>query len=108
MLLGKPYPEVYQAAKAAVPTVDVKGLANTEMIEIAQILGAALKVIKKYELDEDSSGILTLDRGRRSAAHAVILFQGVIYNPADGVVYDAETFLRDRKWKRRVLLVRED
>ena len=92
MLLGLPYSEVRKAASDIYKERLKEGLDTRSMIRIAKELGHVLKSVPYPNPDlEPQTGILgTYD-------HYVMLFEGVVYNPADGLLYDVDTYLASRK-----------
>jgi ABC-type bacteriocin/lantibiotic exporter with double-glycine peptidase domain len=98
MLLGLPYVEVSSMALSLYPTAGTEGLWTTEIKRVALKLGHKLQTKKPVEI-ETSTGILVL------RDHVVILFQGVIVDPADGLIYDYDTYLVTKADKPTRLLV---
>ena len=96
MVLGLPYAEVCSVALALYPTSSSKGLTTRQMFAVVRALGRTLQSIptKDTQLDAET-GILDVRIGRRY--HAVVLFEGVVINPADGLIYNLDTYLAARK-----------
>ena len=89
MLTGKPYREVAEVALRLFPTALRRGLWTSELIRLAHGIGYRLV---KTPREDDSTGVITFRRGR-SWAHVAALFQGVVINPADGLVWDLDSFI---------------
>lgn len=89
MLTGLPYREVAETGRRLYPTALQSGLYNTQMATLAAALGYRLR---KAKLEDDSTGVVVFKRGKRWA-HIAALFQGVVLNPADGLVWDLDAYL---------------
>ena len=63
---------------------------------------APLKRLKSKELDEPITGLVIAERP--GDAHVVVAFEGVIINPADGLVWNADAYLCKRAWSVNALL----
>jgi hypothetical protein len=95
MLLGRPYQEVSKVALAIVSKkVHKRGLWSTEVKRIAKALDIRLRVRRK--LRDEATGLLVLKRP--GEAHIAVLFQGVVINPADGLVWDYDAYLAKGCW----------
>ena len=96
MILGLPYAEVCKTALDMYPTCSHAGLTTRQMLAVTRALKRNLLsvAIKDAQL-ESETGILDVRIGRRY--HAVVLFEGVVFNPADGLIYNLDTYLADRK-----------
>lgn len=110
MYLGVPY----RLVSEVVSLLDFntrRGLDWAQAQQIASHLGAAIKtvIVRDLERIRDRTGILSVEwvYRKKPAAHAVVLFQGVIINPADGLVYDLDTFLSYKKCRVTSMLVAE-
>lgn len=107
MLLGVPYAEVRAAFDAVAHrhAGRERGVWHTEMERAAGQLRRQLRRRRKdrYDITEET-GILTVHLPENED-HYVVLFQGVVINPTDGVVYDRDAYLADRKGTPGLLLV---
>ena len=91
------------------------GLGQTQMRNIATRVGVSTRWIKDGDLQE-VVGILGLTRPIEPAnpksdreGHYVMILKGVLYNPAEGVIWtDVESFFQTRGWRPMGVLVRED
>lgn len=101
MFLGLPYAQVAAFVGATAPKAFVRGMWTTEIERIAAALGTRLK--RKRKWDEDESGILVLQL--EDVCHAVVLFEGVIVNPGDGMVWNYDAYLSKACATPRHLLV---
>lgn len=106
MLLGKPYVEVFQVAEAVSPKCAKRGLWNTELRRIAKRLGVTLKVVKPVPELTEATGILDVQKPKQG--HYALIFQGVLINPADGLIWDVDAFLARGKWTARALIVKSE
>lgn len=97
MLLGKPYSEVYSMARRRRQA----GLWSTDIRRIARRFGRQLTSYRQ-PLPQTPTGVLIVERP--SSAHAVLVFQGVVVNPADGLLWDFDAFLSQGNWRVRHLL----
>lgn len=99
MVLGLPYVEVSKMAETIKPDPRESGITIREAQRISQkLVGRTLQSInpKATEIDlESETGILYVRLGREY--HAVVLFEGVVYNPADGLIWNLHTYLATRK-----------
>ena len=92
MLSGKSYREVADIALQLAPTVHKSGLWLTQLRAIAKKLGFTL--VKRIPPTwDDESGLLDI-RLPKNGRHFAVLFQGVLINPADGLVWDLSTYLQ--------------
>ena len=99
MVLGLPYVEVSKFAETIKPDPRESGITIREAQQIAKkLVGHPFQSInpKATEIDlESDTGILWLRLGRDY--HAVVLFEGVVYNPADGLIWNLHTYLATKK-----------
>lgn len=102
-VLGLPYQSVVDAAKAVDPLVLTVGLTPAETRRCARKLGRELAYAPTDDLDE-STGVLFHTKGRYRY-HAVVLFSGVIYDPASGLLYQPDAYFATFKYKPFKLLV---
>lgn len=107
MALGRSYREVSEIAQLVGKRPHSRGLHTTEIDRIARHFGASFKR-QRVVTNEDATGLLVLERGRRPKRefHIAALFQGVVINPADGLVWDFDTFLVRGEWKAKAILER--
>lgn len=105
-ILQVPYVKVSMAALKLSKSALSTGLFTHQMMEIAEKLGKPLKLLKpkQIDLDDRPTGILIV-RQKRGSKHAVVLFDGVIHNPADGLTYTLDAFLSHQKAKVLGLLI---
>jgi hypothetical protein len=89
MYTGLPYPHIAAVVAAEAPRAFLRGMWTKEMQRIGKLLGLTLKYRKAFA--EDDTGILLLQL--EDGCHAVVLFQGVVVNPGDGMVWDYATYL---------------
>lgn len=105
MYLNRPYREVSSAALKVAPRVHKAGLWTTQMKMIAKALHHNLVSVRVTELD-DMTGLLTLAAGTKpKEEHVVVLFQGVVIDPSDGLLWDRETYLSHGAWRITGVLV---
>ena len=98
MLLGVPYVTVSETALTIKEDPLRDGLYISDIQRVAKKLGQALQSVKPASINlSEETGILFL---RRPAyAHTVVLFQGVVYNPSDGMLWDLDTFVHTNKYR---------
>jgi ABC-type bacteriocin/lantibiotic exporter with double-glycine peptidase domain len=103
MGLGRPY----EAVSDALPQRSAAmrhGLSVKQIINVAKRLGRTLRRVKFNE--DEHSGILSLTQRDTGLGHVVLYVEGVIINPADGVVWlDVGTYLRTGDWSIDCILV---
>jgi ABC-type bacteriocin/lantibiotic exporter with double-glycine peptidase domain len=94
-VLQKPYREVSDAALRVRRAPHKRGLFSSEMVRIGDALGKPLRITpKRYvDLDDRPTGVLCVRFKTSGHEHAVVLFDGVIYNPADGLLYRSDVYL---------------
>ena len=99
MILGVPYQEASKAALDVKPQPHSTGLTTREAQKIAnKLVGHPFQIVntKGADLDFDNeTGILYVRMSR--SYHAVILFEGVVVDPSDGLVWNLQTFLHTKK-----------
>lgn len=105
MLADRPYQEVRDEALKAIPNLHTRGMFASELRRIGQRLG--LRMVKRVAWTDDEVGVLdvTLPRGGR---HFVVFFQGILINPADGLVWDASAYASTRRASYRALYAVEE
>lgn len=96
-LTGIPYRKVSEKAVTLFARPHKSGLWISDGIKLAKALGITL-VETAGIIEDDATGILVL-ANRKRERHWVVLFQGVVQNPSDGLVYDLETFLAVKGWR---------
>lgn len=113
MLLGRSMIEVRGKIPKSVKVQE--GLGAQQMRNIATRLGAKTRWIRDGDLQE-AVGILGLARPMmlnepdgELEGHYVLLLRGVIYNPAEGLIWtDIDGFFSTRRWRQTGVMVRED
>lgn len=96
MILAVPYAEVCSKALALYPTADTKGMTTRQMLTVVRALGRNLQSVPIKDANlEGETGILDVRMNRRY--HSLALFEGVVINPADGLIYNLETYLATKK-----------
>lgn len=92
-VLGLPYREVSEAALKHIASPHTKGMYTSDIRRIAKTLGFTLQTIRPKQIDFDDapSGVLVVVL--TNGAHTVTLFEGVVIDPADGLVYRADFYL---------------
>jgi len=81
------------------------GLTIGQFKRTAEKLGVKLTVLRRVPDLEDFTGVLWLRTYANSFRHTVLCFQGVICDPATGLVWDRETYLKKTKYKVERVLV---
>ena len=99
MILGLPYHDVSKVALTVKPAPHEDGITMKEAQSICKkLVGHLFQSInpKGTDIDLDSdTGILWLRMGRDY--HAVVLFEGIVYNPADGLIWNLHAYLATKK-----------
>ena len=92
--LGRSYEEVLIAAALLTPEILYRGMETEDMIATASQFSVQLVLkLPPIDVDEDS-GILGIRVRGQKDEHAVVLSNGLIYDPATGNVWDAEIYLQ--------------
>jgi hypothetical protein len=110
MLTNVPYPEVRRVAKTLYPDSAARGLRSTHILRVAKKLGHPLtrrwlKGILSEDLEGDTGMLHIVKRvGRRWHGHAVVLFEGVVIDPHDGVSWNLDAYLAESGWTLYALL----
>ena len=94
-LLGLSYEDVYTEMAKRDVRRGKSGTTFRHLIRIAARFGVVLRLRLKMDLDE-SEGILAVEwltTGHPTTQHVVILFHGLIIDPADGEFLDADEYL---------------
>lgn len=96
MILQKPYVEVSKAAISLFNKPHQHGLLTREIIQLGEHLGGKFrsKLAKTIDLDNDTGVLLVR---RKGGDHAVVLFNGVVFDPGDGLIYSSDVFLTTHK-----------
>jgi hypothetical protein len=93
MISGRPYQQVADAARKIAWNVAAVGLYPSQVQALAKACRCRLTRRARKGYDEDLTGVLIVRDAQDWALHAVVIFQGCIFNPADGVLYDHDVFL---------------
>lgn len=111
MLLGVGY----QQARSACPrNVGSEGLTPRQIRNVAKKLGQPLRYLKVGRFDPDNVvGVLHLQRpfvdSKDVDYHVAVIVNGVIYNPADGLIWtSAEALNKARRWEPLGVFVRQE
>lgn len=104
MVLGLPYSEVAHVALEFYPDAKEAGLSCTNIQRIIKRLTG-----RKFESLLPSKANLEVETGLLfvhvpQSAHTVVLFQGIVYDPQTGVVWNLHAYLATRKAKPYRLL----
>lgn len=104
--LGKPYEQVVGAAAQVYPNFWKIGLENKHTLAVARKLGTPLKIVRDYDIDEDS-GLLTITYHAGKNEHMVLLLEGRIYELEDAPVtrWEADAYLTSHGAKAGLLMV---
>jgi ABC-type bacteriocin/lantibiotic exporter with double-glycine peptidase domain len=105
MVLNVPYRIVSEEAMRIAANPHKTGLWETELEKIGRVFGARFKRVSSAD---DVTGLLVVVRGKGKslACHIVALFQGVVINPADGLLWEYDTYLAQGKWSPASILER--
>ena len=105
MILGLPYQEVSKKALELFAKPHETGLSvrDTQRL-IRSLTGRVFESVKAAELDlEDETGVLFVMLPH--VYHAVVLFEGSVFNPTDGLMWNRHAYLATKK-ARPVRLLR--
>lgn len=101
MLLGKPYEEVLLLVGQDHPKILQQGLWISEIMRASEKAGMKLRRLRRFDI-ESAYGILCL------SDHVVILKNGLIIDPADASVWEADVYLEKNKETPSALLQPKD
>ena len=94
MLTGRPYKDVFQGAQASAKRARKHGTNEKELRRLAKGVGVKLRKRRDVNIEEDT-GILWLGSENESVDdHACVLFNGTLIDPADGLLWDPDIFLK--------------
>lgn len=96
MLLGKPYATVSAAALSAIKRPHQNGLSTREIVALARTLGARLAKAHHGVDLADETGLLLVEYPDGDL-HFCVLFEGIVVNPADGLLYVPDVYVSSRK-----------
>ena len=103
MLLDASYNTVWEAAISVLGRAPTRGLYNTECLKVATKLGIRMRVRKRGHYDlKRATGLLPVTSA--GGKHMVALFRGVVVDPKDGALWEAETYLKAGTWEETSLL----
>lgn len=94
MAIGVPYREVSDESRKLNLKAHKVGLYTVDMLKLAKRLGHPMRKVRGV----CETGVLIVGRGKKQA-HAVTMFCGVLVNPADGLLWELESYLATGKWK---------
>jgi ABC-type bacteriocin/lantibiotic exporter with double-glycine peptidase domain len=109
MVIGRPFREV---SDAAIKTIRRKrwqsgGLETDEVLRIARKLGVVLTRTDASGPLDEATGILLVKKPK--SYHAVVVFEGVVFNPADGLLWNLDAYCHSTLSKPYELLqLKED
>lgn len=105
MVLSLDIPTVRIAADKAVRNHVVEGISCSEALRVARRLKKHLHAVDvaSHNVPDDTVGILAVREGRHY--HALVLFNGTIYDPAEGVLWEADSYLSVHRAKPYKLLL---
>ncbi len=108
MILQKPYRDVSEIALKLIRRPHKTGLYITDAFRIAAKFGIEMRQLPDPRLQEEATGLLNVRRGKgkKAEAHMAAMFQGVVIDPADGLLWDLDTYLLQGKWKITAILER--
>jgi hypothetical protein len=104
MYLGKTYEDVLTVAAMVTKnkTVHRSGVFATELVRIAQQMHMTLIQKRTWDI-ENAFGVLFVDMNKGNR-HAVLLKDGLIYDPDDLTIWDAEVYFEQQDCKPQLLL----
>lgn len=97
MLLGIGYPEVSHKARELWPNPHRTGLTVRDAQRLIRSLtGRVFESVKAVDNElDDQTGVLFVSLP--DDYHAVALFEGVIFNPADGMIWNRSAYFATKK-----------
>lgn len=110
MLSGRPYASVRATVNALYPKAKDEGVTPRQLLRISRALKFPLRQRVLHDtLSEDlddATGLLVVAKriGRRWHGHAVVLFDGVVLDPSDGLLWNLDAYLAESAWTLDYLL----
>ena len=105
MYLGLPYVAVAHAVPQ-LARVMREGMSTRQIVNVGKRLGVPLLLSKSFDLEEDSGILYVCDTEH---GHAVLLWKGGAFNPADGLFWkDADTLLKTYGFAADTLITRRE
>ncbi len=106
MVLGEPYETVSRVARELVDRPHDRGLYTSEIKKVAKKLGHRLTTVRisRGHDFEEVTGIL-LVRFKDDSEHAVVLFNGTLYDPSTGMLYLPEAYFATEEARPINLLI---
>jgi len=95
MLLGLPYQDVSAEALRMTRKPHTTGLGTKQINALAKRLKAKLEKVPHPDLEVET-GIIYLSYPSGDE-HAAVLFEGILINPADGLIYSLDVYLATHK-----------
>ena len=92
MLIGWDYSAVFDYTHRKIGERIKTGLWIRDMKGVARHFGVPLVSKRMFDVDE-STGLLLIRQGRYRSDHAVLLFNGTIYDPMDGQLWEPDAYL---------------
>lgn len=103
-LIGRDYDDVYDYTHRTIGERIKGGLWVKDIKAVARHYGVNLKTVRVFDPDADT-GLLMVYQGRNKCEHTVLLFNGTLYDPMDGQLWEPDAYLAsyDPKSKARFL-----
>lgn len=109
LALGASYENVLASAIHFAPTVLQEGMTLKEMCQVAEELGYKAKLKRKYTLDEETTGILSVVQPHvKGSDHVVYLWAGRVLEPEHTraqLWLDYQDFLSHYQYEHDALIV---
>ena len=98
----------YVGVAACVPQLNAtlaNGMSIGQLQKLARTLGWPLKKTL-FADDGEAVGLVSLSRGKKEAGHVVVYAEGLIIDPANGVLWlDVAAFLKQGGWHVDCMLI---
>lgn len=104
MLTGVAYVDIRRVAKRLYPKSPSTGLIDSHILRVAKAIGHPLtRHSLKGKLSDDleeATGLLHVVRRDKKVwhGHAVVLFEGVVIDPHDRLVWSLDAYLAESRW----------
>ena len=86
-------------------TTPQKGMSPLQMQRTSRKLGVSLKQVP-WDPDESQTGVAFVYQAHENPGHCIVIFQGVVWDPSNGMLWGREAYLHDTGRSIETFLVR--
>lgn len=112
IVIERDYQDVYDRALADYTWITA-GLTTAQILRLARVFQCPLRLHRGPVEFDEHEGMVDVEARAPKLCHAVVLFNGSIYDPMDGCFYEPGTYLatypvsRKARWGRLLVRVRD-